>query len=954
MSELQEDTILKINGSARPSKGDSIFEGRRSNSDLQHNRLVDTGISSPRAQECQDVSYAKFTTDLPDHKTGPTHPLTSLHLPLTNREDTDGSTGRQAYAAQPLYQKSELNKVMDQQHDTVHAEDENTRHQVKEALRDLYDCKIGFEQLRAEVDASILKNLYLEMGIMISMQSPSKESDPLVDANNIPHSQKQPQVKPRLEKINSQNNTVDHYTSSMASEATHGISMPVDSMRPTGSSQSIHEGKSAMEAGTPNEGQGVVKASDNPEPLNIPKISTQVVPKKINTGDKALERKDYIAKMLAAKSSKAPGTAKLSKPSEIATVSMASKGAKEVSKSDFSAPTGTPLVAPQSELAEKEIDLENKRKAQTELARRKMEALKSRSSTRRAERSISTEILPPLPLLPMAASDSPPIYPSVEVEQPFRSKTPPLLLQLEANPTTILKQNSPPQYIPSSSFFSSLGRRPPSGIPGLFMSTPTGPLTSPATAPAPDAVITLPVIPAALSSPTHSETPASQKEDPVKSTTSQTLTTSSGPLSIANIHPVNPAISSPNHPANIDLHRSSAAPEDTATLAEPSVHSATELSRKRPKAVDFIDPPSTRVKRHLGSSQHPDVFIELSEDEDELNKDKMDIDDKLENLAPQKIQLDVVANAKATAIRDLPPLSDYSSRARPNTTPSLITPPIVQSSSKVKEQQSLKLKEEQILVMQRKIAEMEQRRKAKQATIRLDSSGINSVAQTETIVIPIPKSSSSQDDIPVGVNAGQSHEIPDHQSKAQRSAPSPAESNTLNSRETEQEATASNLLNSDATSPIISRASDEQSSKPDVLSESQKLPEDTPGTKLSEVPFEGDGLEHGKVLKAMSLIETQRQQQRREDLESALSQADAQMEKTASRLKDLKIIVQELETEIQRGLEDRQSIIKELGILRETQSPIVANGDQSLLAAQRAPEEQNSTSKQILFSVDAL
>ncbi|OBU01827.2 hypothetical protein VE01_00549 [Pseudogymnoascus verrucosus] len=157
----------------------------------------------------------------------------------------------------------------------------------------------------------------------------------------------------------------------------------------------------------------------------------------------------------------------------------------------------------------------------------------------------------------------------------------------------------------------------------------------------------------------------------------------------------------------------------TGTL-QPNIHQSTSIIqntnlRKRPVASDFDSnaPTNTTYKRPFGHNRHDQrLVIDVSEEESDNESAEMEIDDQVADILARDIQ---VANPLRPGLRDLPPLSDFppkKSFAAPSST--LSTPPSHQAPQRTSTRpEDLKKKEFEIQEMRRKIAEAEQRKKAK-------------------------------------------------------------------------------------------------------------------------------------------------------------------------------------------------------------------------------------------------
>ncbi|OBT77637.1 hypothetical protein VF21_03710 [Pseudogymnoascus sp. 05NY08] len=156
----------------------------------------------------------------------------------------------------------------------------------------------------------------------------------------------------------------------------------------------------------------------------------------------------------------------------------------------------------------------------------------------------------------------------------------------------------------------------------------------------------------------------------------------------------------------------------TGTL-QPNIHQSTSIVqntniRKRPVASDFDSnaPTNSTYKRPFGHSRNDQrLVIDVSEEESDNESAEMEIDDQMGDVLARDIQ----ANTLRPGLRDLPPLSDFplkKSFAAPSST--LSTPPSHQAPQRTSTRpEDLKKKEFEIQEMRRKIAEAEQRKKAK-------------------------------------------------------------------------------------------------------------------------------------------------------------------------------------------------------------------------------------------------
>ncbi|KAJ5689506.1 hypothetical protein N7462_003898 [Penicillium macrosclerotiorum] len=419
------------------------------------------------------------------------------------------------------------------------------RVQAQGALLRLAPHNIRFDDLVAEgINPAILRQLYEDVGIRVG--TPTAEKPP---------------VHPKL--VGTDKNVQSSTTSSRQSKTTKPVA---------------------------------------PEKTNIapkpPLLTPQPPATAVTTGsEKPIERKELIARMLAAKAAKA------SQPSL----------PKEPSKEKQS-PLVTPAVTPSIKENGTGMPTREKNKAQTELARQRIEELKKQALLKSQQKAQQ---------LSQPAQD----------DQALALPTPPAPVVQHPLPVR------PP--IPQAA--------EPSGIPGLFM-------------------------------------------------------TDSKP--------------------DVESQGSTAGTPGISVDPTP-VSRATQ--RKRPRACDF-DEPATASKKHSSHaighySKSEKLIIDISDDESLYGDDEgenMDVD-----ASPERDSLPTTVTSALDTAR--PPLQKYPSATRTSTS----TP---QGSARPSDQENIRQRDLEIQALHRKIAEMEERRKAKLAASRtqsprnLEDSGVSSSA----------------------------------------------------------------------------------------------------------------------------------------------------------------------------------------------------------------------------------
>ena len=611
-----------------------------------------------------------------------------------------------------------------------------------------------------------------------------------------------------------------------------------------------------------------------------------------------LDRKEYIARMLAAKAGKPALSAPIPASSKISTTTDLGASA-QVRSSDAITVIGLTAVhqAP-SELADiapgtqkKDSDVEAKRKAQTDLARQKIEALKLRENTQQQSRSATSN-----DALKDIKQSSAKSFPNVLVESSVPTPRPLLSRQ--------------------SSYFSPASQKPPFSIPGLFM-----------TLDAPEPVNT--------SQPLPNESLAVSPRRVGYATFG----------SLQESQPPQAAVSAKPSTANkMQFPESSF---DLNSAPSVTIATTTSSSRKRQKASDFIDSPSTRVKRPLGQQETTSLIIDISDDElssSSSEKESLDIDipDRRDTLLIAS-QAQVSDNGKEMPGKSLVPLADFLPRTK-----AIMTPPAAQVSGQSGDLKGLKSKEMEIELMNRKIAELEQRIaiKAKQNTSRSHSPrtpSYDTISRTPdealqqingTSGVALSVSGSQIGDTGCDKNRKSSvapAEANDSAAAEQSNAERQLEEVELAKAEVERSlaaeitraATANDLLAREkrAQNPQAEEASDFLEGGQQLREEQQRV-QDEEQLRLEEgqtQPARGDTefsrpyeVDHPLQEQERKRVLDEQWQARKSEIELGLPLLDAEVEKTRKRLESLRKEMVVLEMELQKGIEGRQGLIKEL------------------------------------------
>lgn len=402
---------------------------------------------------------------------------------------------------------------------------------------------------------------------------------------------------------------------------------------------------------------------------------------------KTLDRKDYIARLLAAKAGKAVPVMSTPKPpldvvsnkkpdlssqhknqaSEILENETQSSSSNRSQDKSLALPDAPVKSTPVSNQA-----AEAKRREQTELARRKIEELKKRVKE-------STEVRPPSSgMSAMSGGEETVQSPGSSVKNPAK----PVVRLIRGSQVS---QNLPqhPYFSPHDGSFT---------IPGLFMS------------------------------PSHSQ--------PDGSIEPLDITTAPNPSFDYDRANTKPSITTPRDSpsSRSDLVFETSIPSTSTeghtiktSLGETGPSKVTVNARKRPTAADFIESLPSKVRKVDHRKADNSVIIEVSDDDggDSGNEDSdmqpgddgtlkpMKIEDTLTSRPASKAQ---THGSSSSTQSDFQVKLEHGNNQRSNAGQSL------QKSLKDQDPAGLRSKEEEIERMNRKIAEMEQRRKARQST----------------------------------------------------------------------------------------------------------------------------------------------------------------------------------------------------------------------------------------------
>jgi hypothetical protein len=496
------------------------------------------------------------------------------------------------------------------------------REQAKDAVRSLVPHHIKYNDLvREGVDPYVLRHLYEELDQDLV---PPKTASPAFGVQSVTDAQKVASQSPQ---------PIQHLDPSRR-DMSHDRQQGVGTTRPGSNLISVNS------------------ASDNQPDSNVPNFSkaplsatvrSEKAPIAILSSNVAIERKDRIAQLLAAKTGKViPPRPAPEKQPVVPAESPKPDSAIEAAKKPLFLPEKPPL--PSLEPLAKP-----KNKAQTELIRQKMEALKKEA---------------------LAKSQAQGLTKVASIPSPPASATPQY--------TTNSRQPEPAE---SAADFHLNGVA--SAIPGLFM-TNLADISS-------------------VSSENRRDEPLQIEKVDEPMRTNSTAT-------------------SVSQEASTDF--------ESNFGQSPGGHMLpVRLPQKRPLASDSFDEAGPSSKRPFGQKQSYDkVEIVLSEGESdgEVEDVEMELDEESDEERPTHQDGIVSAvSVRESTIRNLPPLTDFPSPNPTTHSTSVINTPTstaAQTPGREKDKEELwKAKHQEIELMRKKIAEMEERRKAKQSATHVSS-----------------------------------------------------------------------------------------------------------------------------------------------------------------------------------------------------------------------------------------
>lgn len=529
-----------------------------------------------------------------------------------------------------------------------------------------------------------------------------------------------------------------------------------------------------------------------------------------------------------------------------------------------------------------DVDVGLKKRAQTELARQKIEALKSRENGQSEENRKPD---------------------GLATSRQTQSSTQPDELIAASQPATVTQRS----WQTSSNTENTM--KPPFNIPGLFMAS-SGQVSS-----------------------ASSNQSTQQSSDVILQTSVKVVPGLQSSDEIGYPRNVFPMPGEPKPAADYLTVPQASAVDVQATTGKTTI----KEHRKRQRAVDFLDSPTAKVRRTLGQNEDASVIIEVSEEgtdmesEEDIDMDvdmDIDIDDDVgQNTPPTRdVTYQNTGNDKQTNIRDFPQRDEISNKKKSTSSGLNGTPPKVQTPSKSKEPEDLKIKEKEIELMNRKIAELEQRIKAKQTASRAQT------PEKSALVKALPKNLAPLRGVHQQVKStvldNTLHDKFDDMVEEQNlkkaaelaEAAKEAEAMKLAESAKEDEAKAAAVKESELAqkATIVEAASVTQHERSINEQHATAIEKEQIDTQLRDAQLR-------RAEEAVRAAEEEQRRFRRAEIESGLPILDAEVERTKNRLLSLKEQVDNLENEVQKGVEGRRVLMEELiGLSSAPKFPIAS------------------------------
>ncbi|TKA58743.1 hypothetical protein B0A49_11590 [Cryomyces minteri] len=713
----------------------------------------------------------------------------------------------------------------------------------------MYEHKYGYKELLKEgLDPALLKGIYDELHLPITN---------LVTADMTATG-----VGGDLSAVEQTNGTT---TTNPASPSMKGDAAATRSDSIAQSSLNVSKNKTSEVAEKPMPSNGIPRRLDTGKPTVTSKPSSSIsVPdtcdpaaKCTNTGktvEPVFDRKDHIARLMAAKKGKTASTF-------VASTSKSTEGPavpKEMSKSE---PTGIEPGKPSTVFGEDDAAAA-KQRATTELARKKLEALQAAKKARSVHGKRSN-----LDGTKGNKMETYPISP-VHVGEKDTSSSGSRLENTDDRPsaTQSVGQINKSQIEPKSPTVPTL-----SGS-GASMSVVLAPTSSGRISSAAASSTSLMASQSSKLGGDREVVPSSgEKLSRSSYIVDRSFTGIPGLFMTASTS--RPAVTEPPAMAMSPTPVTQSAlatqqPQSVSGDVAAESRALPNKSRKRPVASDFDDvrasQPNKPFKRPFGHRRHEDVdeemIIEASDDEtaESVQDSALEDGDSQQRISQGVVVMKPKSTNRHTAVRDLRPPKDC--------------PPRPKVGATLNEVNNLRDMEQAVLDMKRRIAEAEKRRRAKAE-----------VSRAQTPSTPI-----------LGVR-----QIAPSSSSLAKALDNSAKAATMSQNPNDKEQLPSSI---------------QFSKKQDVL-EATRTNNGTLDNTSDTVEVETQGVIGHSSHAVPSTVDSDTgewKKRRRAELESGLSASDVTVASQKAKLEQLKKEMEELESEMQQRLRDKETLAKEL------------------------------------------
>ncbi|CAO1601648.1 hypothetical protein XANCAGTX0491_005294 [Xanthoria calcicola] len=917
-----------------PQKSASEPESHKTSGDINGSRLAahDRNSDMEDGELSEDADRRSAAAHFSTERESISHPSLTVNGTTTTKNPEhdgfrQGETGvHQRNGVGTLAMKGELkhgpnNRLPKQvlsptnrnQHETsLYASQDGARHAVDQLQRH----GIGYAQLLEEhIHPDLLRNLYLELAKRThDTISSSKPPTQIIQPHPLPKRLPEPTFNQQatdtpihisVPKVSGTKSSMNTETSKMPEARqlgkpevkTPGTQPPATSHGPELQENSAHQQSSRVAIGEPaikngytlhanddssrktlnnapstnekrpatiTDNKSLTKPTAAPKSLQPSVTHPAVKPPIPKAAVKPVDRKDYIARLQAAKAGKVaptmtasqPGPARqktpqASSPNVTSQLGVANSSMDVPSSGSVPAQITGSVGSSVTTVPFPNSAVEAKKREQTELARRKIEELRNRSNVPKESQSASNE-----PSLTAASRN--------QQSDPAKQ-----LVEMQPNQVSIKATNSDiAPATPQHSYFPF--RNSAFSLPGLFMST--------------------------SSERDEAEAPK------IASTQDGFRDIREAEPTIARTLVADQSLSQ-SFPASENLVPSSQAEQspETTTASLGTQTQAISNPRKRPTAADFIDSMPSKIQRSYSYKADSSVVFEVSDDEaEDLENESSDVEMSGNPDMKTLQSRQVVASHPATP-DDLKShlqlgLNDLHGKPEKPTSRLNMAQPSPQTPNK-KDADSLRAREEEIERMNRKIVEMEQRRKMRQDVSRTQTPG------TSGRPTPFLKSNESNSDVLI----------------------------------TQDGTKQLSELNVQATLPSgeFEDGPNDQAAASEVMTvEPQGRTPEQNGAVQNPAEYAGTPVTN---------TDEQQLQRLKTEIEGNLSSADAAVEDLRARLEILHRDELELQTQIQKQMDSKRAFQEELAKLvrASTSSPrLPRQGDEETVKLQRADDGQ--------------